>query len=287
MTDDRPPRERDRLRRTSQRIEALLDELAASAGPTTHARVEELVQHLVTLYGAGLEGVLACAAASGSEGERLGEQLTGDEVVTGLLVLHDLHPWPVQRRVEHALAAVRPYLGSHAGGVELLGLEDGVARLRMTGTCHGCPSSRATIDHAIRDAIEAAAPELSRIDVEQRDAPPRRLSIEERADRRWTPIEADLPRGHTSALQVGGFDVLLLRSGEALLAYRNACPGCNARLDAAGLDAAVLTCPVCGRRYDVTRAGRPVEPAEGRPLEPLPLLVDSRGARVSLPGGSP
>jgi len=44
-------------------------------------------------------------------------------------------------RVTRALENVRPQLQSHGGDVELLGLDGGVVRLRMRGSCHGCPSS--------------------------------------------------------------------------------------------------------------------------------------------------
>ena len=61
---------------------------------------------------------------------------------------------------------MRPLLGLHEGGVELLDVdESGVVRLRLRGTCHGCSSSQATVTDAIERAV-AAAPEVSRVDVE-------------------------------------------------------------------------------------------------------------------------
>jgi Fe-S cluster biogenesis protein NfuA len=80
--------------------------------------------------------------------------------------VHDLHPVDVETRVRHALEEVRPYLGSHGGDVELLGVADGVARLRLAGTCNGCPSSTVTLQNAIEEAIMRAAPDLERIDAE-------------------------------------------------------------------------------------------------------------------------
>jgi Fe-S cluster biogenesis protein NfuA len=68
--------------------------------------------------------------------------------------------------VRQALEGVRPYLGSHGGDVELLGVEDGVARLRLAGTCNGCPSSTVTLQNAIEEALLKAAPDLERIDAE-------------------------------------------------------------------------------------------------------------------------
>ena len=37
--------------------------------------------------------------------------------------------------MREALDSVRPYMESHGGDVELLGIEDGVARLRLEGSC--------------------------------------------------------------------------------------------------------------------------------------------------------
>ena len=55
---------------------------------------------------------------------------------------------------------MRPYMESHGGGVEVLGLEDDVARLRLHGSCDGCPSSASTLELAIKQELEAAAPDL-------------------------------------------------------------------------------------------------------------------------------
>ena len=84
-----------------------------------------------------------------------------------LLVLHDLHPDDVTVRVQAALDRVRPYLGSHAGGVTFTGVDDrGVVHLRLEGSCDGCPSSAMTVQNAIEDAILAAAPDVLAVEVE-------------------------------------------------------------------------------------------------------------------------
>jgi len=65
---------------------------------------------------------------------------------------------------------VRPGLGAHAGDVDLLGIDDtpdgAVLRLRLAGSCHGCPSSTVTVRDAIERSIRAAAPEVARLEVE-------------------------------------------------------------------------------------------------------------------------
>jgi Fe-S cluster biogenesis protein NfuA len=83
-----------------------------------------------------------------------------------LLLLYGLHPLDFDSRVRQALDQVRPYLRSHGGDVELLDTTGGVVRLRMQGSCHGCPSSAMTLQSAIEEAIYAKAPDLTALEVE-------------------------------------------------------------------------------------------------------------------------
>ena len=117
----------------------------------------EAVQAVVELYGEALRRLVARGAVDGA---------ADDELVSHLLLVHDLHPDDLETRVRDALEGVRPYLGTHGGDVELLGVEDGVARLRLEGTCHGCPSSTVTLRNAIEEALLKAAPDLDGIEAE-------------------------------------------------------------------------------------------------------------------------
>lgn len=147
------------------RVEALIGELGALADDGARARAEELVRVLVELYGAGLERVVEIVTER--EAADVLRALVDDDLIRDLLVLHDLHPLTTGERVRAALDEVRPFLGLHEGGVELLGVDgDGVVRLRLEGTCNGCPSSRITVTQAIERAIAEAAPEVSRVDVD-------------------------------------------------------------------------------------------------------------------------
>ena len=157
------------LRTTGERIDGLIEALAtAPQGPPTPAaparareQAEELVRAVTDLYGAGLERLLEIAYDSGRLDDELLGLLADDELVASLLLVHGLHPYDVRTRVERALDSVRPYLGSHGGDVELLEVSDeGVVRLRLLGSCDGCPSSSVTLELAVEDAIEAAAPEI-------------------------------------------------------------------------------------------------------------------------------
>lgn len=150
---------------TGAQVEALLSELSQAADPRVAQRAEELVRLLTQLYGAGLERVMSIVEAE--FGNDALERFTSDELVASLLVLHDLHPKDTATRVQEALDRVRPYLGSHAGGVEFVDIDDeGVLHLQLEGNCDGCPSSTQTVKYAIEGAIEETAPEIARVDVQ-------------------------------------------------------------------------------------------------------------------------
>jgi Fe-S cluster biogenesis protein NfuA len=154
------------LRAVGDRIERLLDELAACADPKPRAIAEELIRQVTELYGAGLARVLELAEELSPS---LGDRLASDELIGSLLVLHGLHPATLESRVERALEAVRPVLGAHKGDVELVDIDAAAnaVKLRLLGSCDGCPSSTITLQMAVEKAILEAAPEIEIIDVEQ------------------------------------------------------------------------------------------------------------------------
>jgi Fe-S cluster biogenesis protein NfuA len=149
------------------RVEQLIATLRARGGDRLADIGEDLVRTLVDLYGAGLARVVDVLRDDEPAGPLILDRLTRDPLVEGLLLLHGLHPVDVDTRIQQALDRVRPYLGSHAGGVEYLGIDaDGVARLRLQGTCHGCASSAITAEHTIQAAVEEAAPEVCGVSIE-------------------------------------------------------------------------------------------------------------------------
>jgi len=114
-----------------------------------------------------MERILEILHGHGRLDDEVLAALAADELVSGLLAVHGLHPYGVEDRVERALEGVRPYLGSHGGDVELLEVtEDGIVRLRLLGSCDGCPSSSVTLELAVEGAIHQAAPEVSDIEIE-------------------------------------------------------------------------------------------------------------------------
>jgi Fe-S cluster biogenesis protein NfuA/nitrite reductase/ring-hydroxylating ferredoxin subunit len=289
-----------RVQQVGDQIEELLAALTARGqGPAA----EELVRLLVGLYGDGLAHIMAVLAEGGmaEDGDPgMLDRLTDDPLVESLLLLHGLHPLDVDTRIQRALDRVRPYLGSHAGGVQYIGVTDGVARLKLEGNCDGCPSSTVTVQLAIEGAVQDAAPEVSEVAVEGvTEAPaapgPVLLQIGPRPDEAvpagpppaaggagWVTLpEVGPPSARPVSVTAAGLPLVLCSVRGTLYAYRDVCAACGAGLGEARLAREVLTCP-CGASYDVTRAGRGLDP-ETLHLDPLPLVSDSQGIRVAVP----
>ena len=173
-----------------ERVQDLLGSLDEIADPLAQARVQELVGAVLELYGAGLDRILGILTDAGDAGLPIRDALLDDGIVSSLLLIHGLYPVPLEERVVEALDSVRPFLASHGGNVELMSVEDGVARLQLQGSCNGCPSSAATLEHALREAIDAAAPDLLGLEVEGA------VGLED--------VEEDKPGLSLPMVQVGG-----------------------------------------------------------------------------------
>jgi Fe-S cluster biogenesis protein NfuA len=150
------------LRRMADRVESLIDGFDAVSTPRQARELaEELARTIVNLYGEGLERMLTIVHDTvGERSPDVFARLCDDRFVESLLCLHGLHPLAVEERVQAALDAVRPYLKSHEGGVEIASVADGVVTIAMRGNCDGCPSSAATVKQAVERAILERVPDV-------------------------------------------------------------------------------------------------------------------------------
>ncbi|HET9964995.1 MAG TPA: NifU family protein [Rubrobacter sp.] len=270
------------------RMETLLEEIEVLSDRNARSKAAEVVGVLLDLYGEGLARMME-VVAEGEAREKTFDAFAEDELVSHLLLLHGLHPLDLETRVVRALEEVRPYLQSHGGNVELLGVEEGVARLRMQGSCSGCPSSTVTLKLAIEEAIEKAAPDLEGIEAEGVAEEPKPAptiiagpTLRKKEKKRpqedgasWTVVGGlpQLSSGGMLVKEISDEPVLFLKLGDDYYAYRHLCPGCGELLEEGRLAEAELTCSGCSHRYDVRRAGKCLDEPQLH-LEPIPLLVD-------------
>jgi len=280
-------------RTASERIQALLAELGDES-PQIADRAEELVRQLMQLYGTALRRIVDASREIEGDDSPMLARLVDDELVASLLVLHDLHPHALEDRVQAALDKVRPYLGSHGGSVEIVGITDDTVHLRMAGSCNGCPSSAVTLTYAIERAILEVAPEIARVVADDLEEPAASSLVQigevhggkaiPPPAPTWSELELPDPlaAGQLRSEMLGGTRLLLLRAGEDLFAYHNACPQCGSFMERGMLAAEVLSCPGCGQEFDVRHAGRSLGSNELH-MSPLPLLVEGNRVRVAVP----
>jgi len=146
-----------------------------------------------------------------------------------------------------------------------------------------------TLKLAIEEAVLKAAPDLEGVEAEglAEEPPPKpttfvagptlRRKEKKRPEENgasWTVVGGlpQLSGGGLLVKEISGEPVLFLKLENDFYAYRDLCPGCGESLEEGSLKEAELSCPGCGRRYDVRGAGRCLDDPQLH-LEPVPLLV--------------
>ncbi len=168
------------LREQFARIEALLGTVQEHGNPAVLAAVQEIVQSLLSFHAAGVSRLI--------EGFDSGVlvRLADDELVSGLLVLHGLHPLDLQTRVQQALDSVRGKLAKHDAQVDLIDIvQDGV-RLRLHLAGHGCGSTMQALRDSIEQAVHAFAPDVTGLAIEAEEPASRPAET-------FIPVEQLLP----------------------------------------------------------------------------------------------
>lgn len=149
------------------RLERLLQECDAAADSPWKMKIREIVETLLEFHGAAAASIVACLEDAGQAGREILAAIEKDDAARSMLLLYGLHRLEFGERVAAALEQVRPLLASHGGDVELVECSPaGVVRLRLTGSCHGCASSRLTLKQTVEAALYAAAPEVAELHVE-------------------------------------------------------------------------------------------------------------------------
>jgi Fe-S cluster biogenesis protein NfuA len=169
--------------RKAEHIEALISQVAAFPDAAARTQMQELVRALLDLYGDALARMLELTAEAPSAGDSLIEAFASDELVRSLLLLHGLHPLDTETRVRRAVDDARAYVERHGGSVELLGIVDDVARVRLRSGGASCSASAQQLQDTVEALIYAAAPELEEVRIEG-SIPSSRLITLSRAPRR-------------------------------------------------------------------------------------------------------
>jgi hypothetical protein len=144
-------------RAVGERLAALDEQLAQLEA--TPGAIGELalaaVSGLAEIYGQALARALDLVDPA------LVQRMLGDELIGHLLVLHGIHPSPIEYRTSRVIEGLRQALSARRAEVELARIDDRVAILRLS--LKGCGTSAVGIEQAVRDAVLAAVPELSAV----------------------------------------------------------------------------------------------------------------------------
>ena len=70
----------------------------------------------------------------------------------------------VKEDIEKVLDEIRPSLQADGGDVELVNVEEGVVKVRLKGSCAGCPMSQMTIQWGVERFLKNKVPSVQRVE---------------------------------------------------------------------------------------------------------------------------
>jgi Fe-S cluster biogenesis protein NfuA len=66
-------------------------------------------------------------------------------------------------KVQEVLDKIRPNLQADGGDVELVEFKDGIVKVRLQGSCQGCPMSQMTLKMGIERILKEQIPEVTEV----------------------------------------------------------------------------------------------------------------------------
>lgn len=150
------------LDETIARIETLIDAVESYSDPSIKRTVFELLDWLDALHRDGLSRLAGGLASIGYFDKAMDDPLVAKLFsIYGLLEVED-----PEKLVHEALDEIRPYIHSHGGEIDVTSIDGGIVRVKMHGSCEGCPSSVVTLTQSFEKAVRSRWPSLVRIEVE-------------------------------------------------------------------------------------------------------------------------
>jgi len=71
----------------------------------------------------------------------------------------------MREKIEEALKNIRPALQADGGDIELVGVDDGIVKVRLKGACGTCPSSLATLKYGVEERLKEEIPEVKSVEL--------------------------------------------------------------------------------------------------------------------------
>lgn len=69
----------------------------------------------------------------------------------------------MKEKVIAALNEIRPALQADGGDVQLVDVQDGIVKVKLTGACGGCPMAQMTLKNGIERILKQRVPEVKEV----------------------------------------------------------------------------------------------------------------------------
>jgi hypothetical protein len=146
------------------RLETLIQALESSHDSSA-AIAREFASALLDFHKTGITRLLQIVRSEASVGSNLLAQLTADQVVQSLLLIHDLHPVDVESRVRQAIAQLAPLLEAQAFSVTIVAVSSDRVRLQLNGSGANDQASFQLLEQTLQAALLEAAPDVREVQI--------------------------------------------------------------------------------------------------------------------------
>lgn len=160
--------ERD-LQRQLQQLEALIVDMEQGPESPARARARQIVRAVLDLHASALTRMIELIAGATAAGPVLIEQLARDPLVSGVLLLHGLHPDDLESRVRGAVDGLDALLRAQGARLARLAIADGTVRLRLERDPGRGGLSGGALRTRLEQAIIAAAPDAASVEIDVPD----------------------------------------------------------------------------------------------------------------------
>lgn len=280
-----------------EQLEILLESIEQHPDENVRNHVRALVFSLLDLHHAAISKMLKVISEHDAKGE-IFEEFSNDEVIRAILMVQDLMPESLEKRIENALDEARKKLSEYDADVELVKIEDNTAYLKLFGGGASMTVSTAVLKAEIEHFLHEFTPDLFNVKYDDTIAPPKQSATlvqiqpfqpkQEESDKKimLPVIRADQVKLNSKQVIESGDDINLLVCNIAgtFYAFENRCPHQNQTLGEGLLEGGVLTCPWHGYQFDIKRGGRCLTDPSLK-LESLPLKVENEVIKVNLKNG--
>jgi Fe-S cluster biogenesis protein NfuA len=141
----------------------------------------EVVQLLMDVHGAGLNRMMEIVFESEGPGPAIIDKLGHDTITSSLLLLYSLHPDDLETRVHKAMERIAPRLRKVSCSADLVHIQEGVVRVRVTTSDHSCGSSTNDVRAIVEEGVYELAPDVASLEI---------LGLEERSNSGFVAIES-------------------------------------------------------------------------------------------------